>query len=108
MGEPLVGEPLVGEPLVYFNFPRQNRPDAISAVDWIRPELKGGDSICLFVVTSGTDMAEAAAAMREDGRFLDFHFLQAIGADVTLTEGMMMSPEGSVSAVVFRHPYARY
>ena len=163
-----------GKLLASFEFPRQKKPGGISAVDWIRPKRLGGDTICLFVVTSGKDTTSAAASMRAEGRFLDSHILQAVGIElaeamaelihhrirvewgysddadstiqdlfrtnyrgirlsfgypacpdlnaqqdlfrvlrpekvgVTLTEGMMMSPEGSVSALVFHHPAGRY
>jgi len=173
-GESLILNDENGNLSTSFAFPRQNKSGGISAVDWIRPESQGGDSICMFVVTSGSDTAEAAAAMRADGRFLDSHILQAVGIElaeataewihkmirtewgyaddeattiqelfrtnyrgirlsfgypacpdlnaqqdlfrvlapekigVKLTEGMMMSPEGSVSALVFHHPDGRY
>jgi 5-methyltetrahydrofolate--homocysteine methyltransferase len=37
-----------------------------------------------------------------------FHLLQPQDIDIHLTEGFMMDPEASVSAVVFHHPDARY
>jgi len=163
-----------GKQSASFEFPRQNKLSGISAVDWIRPEKLGGDSICMFVVTSGNDTTDAATSLRADGRFLDSHILQSVGIElaeataewihqkirsewgyadpdettnkdlfrtnyrgirlsfgypacpdlnaqqdlfrvlapervgVNLTEGMMMSPEGSVSALVFHHPNGRY
>ncbi len=37
-----------------------------------------------------------------------FHLLQPQDIQVQLTDGFMMEPEGSVSAIVFAHPEARY
>jgi 5-methyltetrahydrofolate--homocysteine methyltransferase len=37
-----------------------------------------------------------------------FRLLQPQDIDIHLTEGFMMDPEASVSAVVFHHPDARY
>ena len=157
-----------------FGFPRQQSGERLSAVDWLRPSEKGGDSVAMFVVTSGPDTALRAAKMRDEGRLLASHILQALALElseataewlhkqlrlqwgipdlddftlkdlfsaryrgirlsfgypacpdiedqaglfellkpeqigVTLTEGYMMHPESSVSAVVFHHPAARY
>ncbi|NQT33684.1 methionine synthase [bacterium] len=157
-----------------FGFPRQESGERLSAVDWLRPLEKGGDSLAMFVVTSGPDTAPRAAQMREDGKLLASHILQALALElsgaaaewlhkrlrsqwgipdpndftlrdmfsaryrgvrlsfgypacpdiedqaglfellkperigVTLTEGYMMHPESSVSAVGFHHPSGRY
>ena len=37
-----------------------------------------------------------------------FRLLEPEGIGLSLTEGFMMDPEASVSAVVFHHPAARY
>lgn len=157
-----------------FSFPRQVGRERVSAVDWLRPEDQGGDHVALFVVTSGMDTGKRATQLREQGRLLDSHILQAVAIElaeaaaewlhrrmrtewgipdspeltvrdlfhtkyhgirlsfgypacpnledqeplfellkpesigVSLTEGMMMFPESSVSAVVFHHPDGRY
>ena len=46
----------------------------------------------------------------EDGSRLEFlwRLLEPEEIGVTLTDGMMMEPEASVSAMVFHHPDARY
>lgn len=43
-----------------------------------------------------------------DGQELLFGLLDPASIGVQLTEGMMMEPEASVSALVFHHPQARY
>lgn len=152
-----------------FDFPRQKSGGGLSAVDWIRSNDQGGDYICMFVVTSGSDPAVKASQMRGEDRLLDSHILQAAAIElteasaewlhrrlrsdwgfadpsgltikdlfkaryrgirlsfgypacpdieqqaglfrllkperigVTLTEGYVMQPESSVSAVVFHH-----
>ncbi len=159
---------------VEFGFPRQLDKEKLSAIDWLRPNELGGDHLGLFIVTSGIDTAQRATEMREQGRLLDSHILQAVAIElaeataewvhkrmraewgitdsieltakdlfhtkykgirlsfgypacpdlddqqglfkllqpesigITLTEGMMMHPESSVSAVVFHHPDGKY
>ncbi|MBT3231248.1 MAG: methionine synthase [Calditrichaeota bacterium] len=159
---------------VTFNFPREKGDTGTCAADWLRPPRLGGDSIGLFVTTSGTDTIDRAAEMRAEGRLLDSMILQAVAIElaeataewvhirmrrewgipdpqdtdldyqfktkyrgirlsfgypacpdladqrplfdllkperigVSLTEGMMMSPESSVSAVVFHHQEGKY
>ena len=41
-------------------------------------------------------------------RWLKFSSVGAIGIGVQLTDGMMMEPEASVSALVFHHPACSY
>ncbi len=184
---------------VSFNFPREKGDSGTCAADWIRPQILShnlveeelnivedpvldfpgqpdgsGDSIGIFVTTSGADTIDRAAKMREEGRLLDSMILQAVAIElaeataewvhirmrrdwgfpdpsnadldyqfktkyrgirlsfgypacpdledqrplfallkperigVTLTDGLMMSPESSVSAVVFQHPEGKY
>ncbi|MDP8238919.1 MAG: homocysteine S-methyltransferase family protein [Candidatus Hatepunaea meridiana] len=161
-----VQHPDIGE-VERFYFPPRKSGDRLSAADWLRPLEHGGDSVALFVTTSGEDVALKATQMRDEGRLLDSHILQSMalvvaeataewlhellrgewnlddppnltfddlfkarykGArlsfgypacpriedqaglfrllkpeqiGVTLTEGLMMHPEASVSAVVF-------
>ncbi len=182
-GESIIIHPAVRSPhltapdndqKVSFSFPRQQDKQRLSAVDWIRSEDQGGDYVGLFIATSGIDTAERSAEMREQGRLLDSHILQALAIEIaeataeyvhrqmradwgipdspeltlkdifktkyhgirlsfgypacpdlddqqglfnllkpedigiTLTDGMMMHPESSVSAVVFHHPDGKY
>jgi 5-methyltetrahydrofolate--homocysteine methyltransferase len=163
-----------GEAMARLPYPRQRRGPRRSAADWVHPDPEAGDACALMVVTAGGRAAEAAADLREVGRLLDSHALQALALElaeaaaewlhrrirslwgfpdgpelgvpdvlkaryrgirlsfgypacpdltpqrdlfrllkpeeigVTLTEGLMMSPEASVSAVAFHHPDARY
>lgn len=186
---------------VTFHFPREKGATGTCATDWLRPQItrchtpscdstnssgtdqtvrrgrlpaRFGDSIGIFVTTSGGDTIDRAAEMRAEGRLLDSMILQAVAIElaeaaaewvhikmradwgipdpddadldyifktkyrgirlsfgypacpdmedqrplfqilhperigVTLTEGLMMSPESSVSAVVFHHPQGKY
>jgi 5-methyltetrahydrofolate--homocysteine methyltransferase len=155
-------------------FARQSKGRQTSALDWIRPEDRGGDSINLFVTTAGQGIADLSKKWKDEGRLLDSHILQALALEIAeasaewvhvkirkewgfpdpddfdtrdlfntkyhgirlsfgypacpiieeqeklfkllaadkigvkLTEGFMMSPESSVSAIVFHHPEGRY
>ena len=169
----LVFDP-AGNLLASLPFRRQERPPFACAADWVRPDPEEGDSVALFVVTSGVGVRQQAEALRLEGRLLDSIALQALALEtaeaaaewlhrrlrtlwgfpdppemtmeerfraryrgirlsfgypacpdlasqadlfrllrpeeigVSLTEGGMMDPEASVSAVVFHHPDARY
>lgn len=163
-----------GEDCASLPYRRLERPPFACAADWVRPTPEEGDTVALFVVTSGATVRKAAEALRRDGRLLDSIALQALALEtaeaaaewlhrrlrtlwgfsdppdmtmeerfraryrgirlsfgypacpdlapqaelfrllrpeeigVCLTEGYMMDPEASVSAVVFHHPAARY
>ncbi len=158
-----------------FTFPRQAKEPFLCLADFIKSVDSGEmDYVALMVVTAGHSVREKALALKEEGKFLESHALQATalelaegfaerihqeirdqwgfpdGVDftmrdrfaakyqgqrfsfgypacpeledqvklfdvlrpeqigVTLTEGFMMEPEASVSAIVFAHPDARY
>lgn len=158
-----------------FTFPRQTKEPFLCLADFLKPKESGEmDYIALMVVTAGHGVSERARQLKEDGKFLESHALQATalelaegfaerihqeirdqwgfpdGVDFTmrdrfaakyqgqrfsfgypacpdledqeklfavlkpeqigvnLTEGFMMEPEASVSAIVFAHPDARY
>jgi 5-methyltetrahydrofolate--homocysteine methyltransferase len=48
------------------------------------------------------------ACPRLEDQTLLFELLNPADIDVELTEGFMMDPESSVSAIVFHHPNAKY
>jgi len=157
-----------------FLFPRATTKDRVSAVDWIRPEENGGDSINLFVVTAGKNITKTARKWQEEGRLLASHILEVLGLEIAeaaaellhkqlrddwgipdptnftlqdlfrtryhgirlsfgypacpdledqtrlfdlldpgeigveLTDGFMLYPESTVTAVVFHHPKGKY
>ncbi|MDP8206602.1 MAG: methionine synthase [Candidatus Electryonea clarkiae] len=157
-----------------FNFPRQKTGKGSCATDWVRPPEKGGDHLCLFVTTAGQNIIQRSSELRDEGKLLASHILQAIAIElaeasaewlhvelrklwgipddltlstkdlfntkyhgirlsfgypacpfiedqaglfklmkpeqigVSLTEGYMMYPESSVSAIVFHHPKGQY
>lgn len=158
-----------------FTFPRQAKAPFLCLADFLKSVESGEmDYVAMLVVTAGLGVREKAVALKEDGKFLESHALQATaielaegfaerihqeirdqwgfpdGVDftmrdrfaakyqgqrfsfgypacpdledqlklfvtlkpetigVTLTEGFMMEPEASVSALVFAHPDARY
>jgi 5-methyltetrahydrofolate--homocysteine methyltransferase len=162
-------------PLHTFEFQRQAKPGGLCLSDFVAPPNKGvRDSVAAFVVGSGTEVRERAAAAKQAGEFLESHAIQALAIEtaeaaaewlhaklrelwgfadpenmtmrdrfaaryrgkrfsfgypacpdlddqaalwrllhpeeigITLTDGMMMEPEASVSALVFHHPDARY
>ncbi|WP_431028173.1 methionine synthase [Lysinibacillus sp. LZ02] len=158
-----------------FTFPRQSKAPFLCLADFLKTKESGEmDYIALMVVTAGRGVSAAARELKEAGKFLESHALQATalelaegfaerihqeirdqwgfpdGVDFTmrdcfaakyqgqrfsfgypacpnledqeklfkvlkpedigvnLTEGFMMEPEASVSAIVFAHPDARY
>ncbi|MCH7323975.1 methionine synthase [Solibacillus sp. MA9] len=158
-----------------FTFPRQQTAPFLCLADYLKPVTSGEmDYIALMVVTAGKDVSSKANELKEAGRFLESHALQATALElaegfaerihqeirdqwgfpdatdfsmrdrfaakyqgqrfsfgypacpnledqeklftvlkpeqigVQLTEGFMMEPEASVSAIVFAHPDARY
>lgn len=158
-----------------FTFPRQAKEPFLCLADFLKSKDSGEmDYIALMVVTAGHGVSDLARQLKEDGKFLESHALQATalelaegfaerihqeirdqwgfpdGVDFTmrdrfaakyqgqrfsfgypacpdledqvklfdvlkpeqigvqLTEGFMMEPEASVSAIVFAHPDARY
>jgi len=160
-----------GTVLTRFEFPRQPEAHGLCLSDYLSP---GGDSICLFVVTTGAGVRAAAEQLKQDGAYLRSHLLQVLAIEtaeafaellhaelrrqwgfpdslgttmpdrfkahyrgkrysfgypacprledqaplfellrpesigVQLTEGFMMDPEASVSALVVHHPDASY
>lgn len=105
------GEPLeAAEPVAVFTFPRQPYPDGLCLADYVAPfgEVPAGavagaaagapaaaatgsaapaagarvrDSICLFVVTAGEGVREAAEHFREQGELLRSYALQALALE---------------------------
>lgn len=105
------GEPVrAGEPVAVFTFPRQPYPDGLCLADYVAPldEVPAGavagaaagapaaaaagsaapgaggrvrDSICLFVVTAGEGVREAAEHFREQGELLRSYALQALALE---------------------------
>lgn len=158
-----------------FTFPRQNKTPYLCLADFLKTVDSGEmDYVAFMQVTAGHGVREAAARLKEQGKFLESHALQATALElaegfaerihqeirdqwgfpdatdftmrdrfaakyqgqrfsfgypacpnledqsklfglikpedigVHLTEEFMMSPEASVSAIVFAHPDARY
>ena len=168
-----------------FYFGRQSQRDGLCLADYALPVssvsggieggLDGADYLAMFVVSVGTGVLDLSQRLKEEGKFLDSHLLQALALesaegfaellhqqirqmwgfgdppgtthqdlfrtqyrgrrysfgypacprledqeplfrlldvsnniDVELTEGFMMDPESSVSALVFHHPEAKY
>jgi len=170
-GDAIVVQDAAGGPATRFDVPRQSEPGGLCLSDYIAPE---GDAICLFVVTAGEGVREAAERMKNAGEYLRSHILQALALEtaeafaellhaelrrqwgfpdpldlpmserfkaryrgkrysfgypacprledqaplfqllrpesigVQLTDGFMMDPEASVSALVLHHPAATY
>ena len=175
----LLYEPDGQSVLESFYFGRQSQRDGLCLADYPRPRSNLGpgesDYIAMFVVSVGSGVLELSEKLKDEGRFLDSHLLQALALesaegfaellhqqirqmwgfgdpqgipyqdlfrtqyrgrrysfgypacprledqvqlfrllDVTsnigteLTEGFMMDPESSVSALVFHHPDAKY
>ena len=162
--------------LEVFDFPRQNVSPFLCLADYVKNvESKQIDYVGFFTVTAGPGVREVAETLKEQGRFLECHALQALALEcaeglaelihrqmrdrwgfpdpveltmndrfaakylgqrysfgypacpeledqrklfsllkpeesigVQLTDGFMMEPEASVSAIVFSHPDARY
>lgn len=158
-----------------FKFPRQEKAPHLCLADFLKTKESGEmDYIALMVVTAGRGVRDQATQLKEEGKFLEMHALQATALElaegfaerihqeirdqwgfpddvdftmrdrfaakyqgqrfsfgypacpnledqeklfgllkpedigVQLTEGFMMEPEASVSAIVFAHPEARY
>ena len=158
-----------------FTFPRQQTAPFLCLADYLKPVASGEmDYVALMVVTAGKGVSKKAGELKEAGKFLESHALQATALElaegfaerihqeirdqwgfpdatdftmrdrfaakyqgqrfsfgypacpnledqeklfavlkpeqigVQLTEGFMMEPEASVSAIVFAHPDARY
>lgn len=158
-----------------FTFPRQQVEPYLCLADFLKTADSGEmDYIALMVVTAGHGVSDKARELKEQGRFLESHALQATALElaegfaerihqeirdqwgfpdatdftmrdrfaakyqgqrfsfgypacpnledqeklfgllkpeeigVQLTDGFMMEPEASVSAIVFAHPNARY
>ncbi|MEL3973492.1 methionine synthase [Rossellomorea oryzaecorticis] len=158
-----------------FHFPRQMRNQHLCLADFLRSVDSGKmDYVGFFAVTAGRRIREWAAALKEEGKFLESHAIQALALEtaeglaervhemmrsrwgfpdavdftmqdrfrtkyqgqrfsfgypacpelddqqklfrliqperigIELTDGCMMEPEASVTAMVFAHPEARY
>jgi 5-methyltetrahydrofolate--homocysteine methyltransferase len=158
-----------------FEFPRQEVSPGLCLADYVRPVSDGEmDYVGMFAVTAGAGIRQAANELKNEGRFLESHALQALALEsaegfaelihrqmrdvwgfpdtpdmtmkdrfsakyqgqrfsfgypacpeledqkklfnllkpedigIQLTEGCMMEPEASVTAIVFSHPEARY
>lgn len=158
-----------------FEFPRQAVEPYLCLADYLNPTESGQmDYVAFFTVTAGSGIRQVADDLKEQGRFLECHAIQALALEtaegfaelihrqirdrwgfpdsvemtmkdrlaakyqgqrysfgypacpdledqrklfrlispedigVHLTDGCMMDPEASVSAMVFAHPDARY
>lgn len=158
-----------------FDFPRQESEPFLCLADYLKSVDSGQmDYVAFFAVTAGKGIRQVAERLKEEGRFLENHALQALALEtaeglaelihrqirdrwgfpdsidftmrdrfaakyqgqrfsfgypacpdledqaklfklispedigVQLTEGFMMEPEASVTAMVFAHPDARY
>lgn len=158
-----------------FEFPRQEASPGLCLADYVRPVSDSEkDYVGMFAVTAGAGIRQTAEQLKNEGRFLESHALQALALEtaegfaelihrqirdrwgfpdtpdmtmkdrfaakyqgqrfsfgypacpdledqrklfnlikpedigIHLTEGFMMEPEASVTAVVFSHPEARY
>lgn len=158
-----------------FDFPRQEAAPGLCLADFVRPVTdQEVDYVGMFAVTAGNGIREASMRLKEAGRFLESHALQALALEcaegfaelihrqlrdrwgfpdspdmsmadrfaakyqgqrfsfgypacpeledqrklfkllnpeeigIALTDGCMMEPEASVTAIVFSHPEARY
>ncbi|MDP4083153.1 MAG: methionine synthase [Bacillota bacterium] len=161
--------------LEVFDFPRQETAPYLCLADYVKSVDSGiKDFVGFFSVTAGKGIREKAEQLKEEGRFLECHALQALALEtaegfaelihrrmrdgwgfpdplhftmqdrfaahyqgqrysfgypacpeiedqrklfnlihpeeigVELTDGFMMEPEASVTAIVFAHPEARY
>lgn len=158
-----------------FEFPRQESEPYLCLADYLKSVDSGEmDYVAFFAVTAGKGIREIANKLKDEGRFLENHALQALALEtaeglaelihrqirdrwgfpdpvnftmkdrfaakyqgqrfsfgypacpnledqtklfkllkpeeigIELTEGFMMEPEASVTAIVFAHPEARY
>jgi 5-methyltetrahydrofolate--homocysteine methyltransferase len=158
-----------------FEFPRQEVAPGLCLADYVRSvDDHQKDYVGMFAVTAGTGIRQAAEQLKNEGRFLENHALQALALEtaegfaelihrqirdlwgfpdtpdmtmkdrfaakyqgqrfsfgypacpdledqrklfnlikpedigINLTDGYMMEPEASVTALVFSHPEARY
>ncbi|HWO78414.1 MAG TPA: methionine synthase [Bacillus sp. (in: firmicutes)] len=158
-----------------FTFPRQTKGQKLCLSDYLKSVDSGEmDYIGLFAVTAGKRVREHASLLKEQGKFLESHAIQALALElaegfaerihqlmrdqwgisdpidftipdlfaakyqgqrfsfgypacpdledqaklfnllrpeeigIELTDGFMMQPEASVTAIVFSHPHARY
>ncbi|KPL58928.1 methionine synthase [Rossellomorea vietnamensis] len=158
-----------------FHFPRQSGNQHLCLADYLKTVESGEmDYVGFFAVTAGVKIRQWARELKEEGRFLESHALQAIALEtaeglaervhemmrsrwgfpdpvdftmqdrfrthyqgqrfsfgypacpeledqkklfkliqpekigIQLTDGCMMEPEASVTAMVFAHPEARY
>lgn len=66
-----------------FYIPRQSHGARISASDWLRPVEKGGDHVCLFVVTIGENFSEAARIANDANEFLESLVIQSLAIELT-------------------------
>jgi 5-methyltetrahydrofolate--homocysteine methyltransferase len=160
-----------GREAARFDFPRQRKDGGLCLADYVVP---GGDHVALFVTTAGRGIRALAEKLKDEGKFVRCHAIQALAVEsaeaaaevlhakirglwgfpdapgtpmmdrfqaryrgkrysfgypacpdlemqaelfrlvdassigVQLTDGFMMDPEASVSAMVFHHPQARY
>lgn len=157
-----------------FRFGRQKKAPYLCLADYVHPDPKKNDTICMLAVTAGNRVREVATKMKDQGDYLRSHILQALALEtaegyaeymhgfvraqwgfpdsptltlmekfqakyrgkrysfgypacpnledqkplfdllrpedigIELTDGFMMDPEASVTAVVFHHPQAIY
>ncbi|MEW6756823.1 MAG: methionine synthase [Acidobacteriota bacterium] len=66
-----------------FAFPRQRSGQRLCIVDFVRQaSLGGGDSVALLAATAGEGVRERASALRNQGRLLVSHALQAVALEL--------------------------
>ncbi|MCA1053670.1 methionine synthase [Rossellomorea aquimaris] len=164
-----------GKEIERFQFPRQKGGQHLCLSDYLRTVQSGEmDYVGFFAVTAGRKIREWASSLKEEGKFLESHAIQALALEtaeglaervhemmrsrwgfpdpvdftmqdrfrtnyqgqrfsygypacpnledqyklfklisperigIELTDGCMMEPEASVTAMVFAHPEARY
>ncbi len=70
--------------LASFTFPRQPKGDRLCLADYVRPagsDLAGRDTVCLFVVTAGEGIRARYEALKNEGKYLASHAIQALAIE---------------------------
>jgi 5-methyltetrahydrofolate--homocysteine methyltransferase len=72
-----------GRRVATLTFPRQRSGENLCLSDYVRPaEEGGGDSLALFVTTAGEGIRERTEALKQEGRYLLCHALQATALEL--------------------------
>jgi 5-methyltetrahydrofolate--homocysteine methyltransferase len=65
-----------------FTFPRQKKDPFLCLADYVKPKSSGMmDYVGFFSVTAGRKIRELAQVMKEEGRYLESHALQALALE---------------------------